>query len=133
MQKQISKPKAFARKHLTPSLVLCGLLGGFINGLVGAGAGIVFVFVLRYLFSEGGADGERDIFALSLSAVFFVTLFSVFFYLANGNMHISSASSLILPAALGGLAGAVLLGKINTALLRAVFAVLIIYSGFSMM
>ena len=126
------RTKNFFCRHKAAALIACGLAGGFINGLLGAGSGIIFVFFLNYLFGDGGADAQRDVFALSLGAVFFITLFSVVFYALNGQSAITEASPYILPAVTGGLVGAALLGKINVTLLKVIFAAVIIYSGISM-
>ena len=127
------KVRGFLRRHRAASLIVCGLIGGFINGLLGAGSGIVFVFFLSFLFGGDGEETQKDAFALSLGAVFFITLFSVFFYALNGQSSITAASPYVLPAVLGGLAGAMLLGRINVILLKLIFACIIIYSGISML
>ncbi len=133
MKNTLSRLRSTARAHLVFSLCLCGVLGGFINGLLGAGSGIIFIFVLSFLFSGEGEKDERDIFSLSLGAVFFVTLFSVFFYAIDGKVDFAAASSYIMPAIAGGLAGAFLLGKINTLLLKVIFSAIVIFSGLSML
>ena len=132
MKNILAKIKRTARAHLIPSLCICGLAGGFINGLLGAGSGIIFIYALSFLFSGDGETEKNDVFALSLGAVFFVTLFSVFFYAAAGKVSFADASSYVLPALAGGFTGALLLGRVSNFLLSAIFSVIIIFSGISM-
>ena len=132
MHTRKEKVKELLRRYKAAALAFCGLVGGFINGLLGAGSGIVFVFFLSFLFGDGSEDTQKDVFALSLGSVFFITLFSVIFYALRGQSAISQASPYILPAVTGGLVGAALLGRINVTLLKVIFAVVTIYSGFLM-
>ncbi len=133
--------REYVKKHRTAALVLCGLTGGAVNGLLGAGSGIVFIFFLSFIYGNknGKADTEteeqtqKDVFSLSLGAVFFITLFSVLFYAIHGSGRILDASPYILPAVTGGLVGAVLLSKINATWLKVIFAFVIIYSGINML
>ncbi len=132
MKNAIKNLRVLSQKHLHLSLLVIGVLGGFLNGLLGAGSGIIFIFALSFLFSDDICKEESDIFALSLGAVFFVTLFSVFFYAMEGKINLSAVSPYIIPAVLGGFAGAVLLGKISSFYLKAVFSLIITVSGFIM-
>ncbi len=133
MQKLTQRFINAARSHIFLSLVICGALGGFLNGLLGAGSGIIFIFALNILFSDKDEKPQQEIFALSLGAVFFVTLFSVFFYAVNGNLRFAEASPFIVPAAVGGLIGAVLLERLDPSVLKLIFSIVIIYSGITML
>ena len=84
-------------------LLSAGLAAGFLNGILGAGG------------------------------VLPVTLLSAILYAADGRMDFPSVTPLVLPAVLGGTAGALLLGRINTKLLKKLFALLVIWSGISML
>ena len=66
MKAFIENIKRHARAHLLLSLCLCGAAGGFLNGLLGAGSGIIFIFALSALLSEDGEKEQKDIFTLSL-------------------------------------------------------------------
>lgn len=113
-------------------LAATGAAAGFLNGLLGAGGGIVLIYALTALNPDKTADGVRDNFAATIACVLPVTLLSAFLYARDGRMDFSAVTPLILPALLGGLAGALLLGKINTVLLKRLFALLVIYSGINM-
>jgi len=114
-------------------LLTAGLAAGFLNGLLGAGGGILLVYALSAMNPDKTPDGVRDNFAATIAAVLPVTLFSAILYAADGRMDISAVTPLVIPAVLGGLAGAWLLSRINTKLLKKLFAVLVIYSGIRML
>lgn len=120
-----------AKKRLI-LLAATGAAAGFLNGLLGAGGGIVLIYALSALNPDKSPDGVRDNFAATIACVLPVTLLSAFLYAADGRMDFSAVTPLVLPALLGGLVGACFLGKINTVLLKKLFALLVIYSGVSM-
>ena len=78
------------------------------------------------------ADGVRNVFAATLSAVIPITALSACLYGTVSAADMSEMAPLILPAMAGGVIGALLLGKIPTAILKKIFAVLVLYSGISM-
>ncbi len=114
-------------------LLTAGTAAGFLNGLLGAGGGILLVFALSAMNPDKSPEGVRDNFAATIAAVLPVTLFSAILYASDGRMDFSAVTPLILPAVLGGAAGAWLLSRINTNLLKKLFAVLVIYSGIRML
>lgn len=114
-------------------LLAAGFAAGFLNGLLGAGGGILLVYALSAMNPDKTPDGVRDNFAATIAAVLPVTLFSAILYGIDGRMDISAVTPLVIPAALGGLSGAWLLSRINTKLLKKLFAVLVIYSGIRML
>jgi uncharacterized membrane protein YfcA len=111
-------------------LPLVGIAAGAVNGLVGSGAGIVLIYALRLLYPK---RAERELFALSLSTVFFITLSSALFYGADGRYRLTDFMPYALPAALGGFVGSLVLARINTAVLKKVFCGILIISGFLML
>ncbi len=114
-------------------LLSIGCGAGFLNGLLGAGGGILLVYALSAINPDKSPEGVRDNFAATIAAVLPVTLLSAILYAADGRMDFASVTPLIVPALLGGTAGAWLLGRINTNLLKKLFAVLVIYSGIRML
>ncbi len=111
-------------------LCLIGIAAGTVNGLLGSGAGIVLIYALRAIYPE---MGERELFTLSLCTVFFLTLSSALFYGADGRYSFADFLPYAVPAAAGGLAGSLILARINTALLKKVFCGLLIISGILML
>ncbi len=113
-------------------LAAVGAAAGFLNGLLGAGGGIILIYAFSALNPDKTEDGVRDNFAATIACVLPVTLLSAFLYAADGRMDFTAVTPLVLPAVLGGFAGAMLLGTINTVLLKKLFALLVIYSGINM-
>lgn len=109
-----------------------GLLAGVINGLLGAGGGILITYFLSYLLRRQHTE-KNDIFAHALLTMLPISAVSFAVYLIRGYVKLEvSLIYLILPAALGGLLGAYLLKKIKFKIVRLLFIGLVIYSGFTM-
>lgn len=112
--------------------VLLGIAGGvsgFLSGLLGAGGGMVALFALALLRPEVDA---RDRFAATICAVLPMTLVSAVFYLMRDSMLLSDAAPYLLPGAIGGLIGALMLGKLPMKWIRIILAAILLISGFSM-
>ena len=107
-------------------LILGGTLAGFINGLLGAGGGIIIVFLLSKLLKE---SDPKDVFANALCVMLPLSLVSCAIYTSNGAVSFEGFSIFIIPAILGGLLGGALLCKINTYFLKKLFAALVAVSG----
>ena len=118
--------KAFL-KYL-PLLVLLGLGAGLLNGLLGAGGGILIVMGLRALFGKK-VPNSKSFYATSIAVMMPLSLFSVWQYARNGHLPTVSINSLVLPALLGGALGALLLRLITPRLLARIFALVVLISG----
>ena len=118
-------------------LVVGGLAAGFINGLLGAGGGILLVFLLGALLpssdTEAHVPDKRDIFANALASMLPVTAVSVISYAARGNIHLERAEVFVFPAILGGLLGAFLLDKLRFSAVKHLFSFIVIASGIAML
>lgn len=114
-----------------PVLLLCGAAAGLINGLLGAGGGVILVFVLAAALGRE-ADG-RDIYATALAVTLPVTLFSVWRYAEAGALDLTGFARFLLPAVIGGAVGGWLLDRINVKLTKRIFAGIVIVSGLSML
>jgi uncharacterized membrane protein YfcA len=112
-------------------LAVFGLGAGFVNGLLGAGGGVLLVFCLAPFF-HGKENGQRDIFANALAVTFPVSLVSAVSYATSGRFSLDGFAHYLIPCAIGGVFGAFLLGKLNVKILKTVFAVLVIFSGIYM-
>ena len=119
-------------------LVAVGALAaGIINGLLGAGGGIILIFVLAPALGNLYENGDefykrRDLMATSLSVMLPVSAVSAFRYGLNGMLDWEYISRIILPAILGGLLGGILLDKLKESFIMKLFAFLVIYSGIAM-
>ena len=117
-------------------LAAAGLLAGLLNGLLGAAGGILLAAVLPRLLSETSppAIERRDILATVTAVMLPVSGVSWLFYLRSGIRPPGEfLPLLILPAFLGGLTGALLLGRIPDRILRKLFAALVVASGLRML
>ncbi len=110
-------------------LLICGILSGVIGGLFGTGGGILTVFLLSRILKDRKDIDRKDIFAMTILIVSIMSLSSLALYWKNGSVCAEDITPTLFPAALGGLCGAFLLDKINTALLNRIFAILILYAG----
>ena len=123
---------------------LVGLSAGLLNGLLGAAGGILLVATLPRLTPPAalypsahplGEDHERrDILAIALSVMLPVSAVSGIFYWVGGiRPSPTLLLSLVVPAALGGLVGARLLGRLPDRLLRKIFAAVVVIAGLRML
>ncbi|MBQ8208691.1 MAG: sulfite exporter TauE/SafE family protein [Clostridia bacterium] len=112
-------------------LALGGLFGGLANGLLGAGGGIIMTFVLERIMTEEEMPA-RDIFANVIAATLPISIFSTIIYGIRGDLQTDRFSIFVIPAVIGGLAGAYLLSRISTKWLKRIFAILVIWSGIYM-
>ncbi|MBQ8164139.1 MAG: sulfite exporter TauE/SafE family protein [Clostridia bacterium] len=103
-------------------------LAGGVNGFMGTGGGIVFVYTLKYLTD----NDEKDNFATTLCAILPLSLISIWVYAKNSNIDIEMIRKLTLPAIFGGAVGALITDKIKKKYLNLIFAALVIYSGMCM-
>lgn len=110
-------------------LVLVGFLSaGVINGLFGTGGGILLV----WLFTNVLKANAKDAFAQSLLTVIPMSVVSGLLYRTAGSFALGDTLPYLLPAALGGLAGACFTDRCNPRLLKIIFSSLVVYSGVRM-
>ena len=113
-------------------LAAAALMAGLINGLLGAGGGIVAVWALGRVLSEHMTD-RRDAFANALLIMLPLSAVSLGAYGLRGQLAGVNTFSLLLPAIAGGFCGALILDHINVKWLKIIFAVIVVYSGFTML
>ncbi|MBQ2767943.1 MAG: sulfite exporter TauE/SafE family protein [Clostridia bacterium] len=113
------------------AILLCGFTAGIMNGLLGAGGGIILIFVLRSVL--GTETDGRDVYATALAVTLPITLLSALRYHAAGQLSLPSFLPLALPAIIGGIVGAVLLDRINAGITKRIFAAIVIFSGLNML
>ncbi len=109
--------------------IAVGLGAGIINGLLGTGGGILIIFASSLLFPS---LSKKDIFATSIASILPMSVVSAASYLQNGSFELKDCLIYILPAAVGGIAGAILLDKIKIPLLKKIFAAMVIWAGITM-
>ncbi len=135
-----------ARSHIRSwvALVALGCGAGLLNGLLGAAGGILLVLLLPRLHPPtvlyppavplGEAHERRDLLAAAMAVMIPVSVLSSVFYAVSGiRPSWETVTVLILPALLGGIIGARLLGRLPEVLLRKLFAALVVVSGVRML
>ncbi len=115
-----------------------GFASGTVNGLLGAGGGILLVLMLPKIFKKYGLSGGtamegRDFYATALAIMLPASVVSAVMYFSRGNVpHPSTLALLAVPSVVGGYIGAVLLGRLNAVLIKKIFSALVIFAGFRM-
>ena len=105
-----------------------GLFAGAVNGLLGAGGGILIVFGLSPLLGQD-KEAKRDVFANALAVMFPVSIVSLIGYIAAGRVSLDGFYEYLIPCAIGGFVGALLLDRIKISFVQKLFAVIVIWSG----
>lgn len=112
------------RSYKKLSMPLTGILCGAMNGLFGSGGGLIAVPCLEKSdFDVKQAHAS----AIALTSVF--SLISCVSYSISGNLNFSEAIKYIPGGLLGALAGALIMKRIDPALLKRIFGLVMIYSG----
>ena len=128
-------PTAYSARAKNAFLILGGLAAGFMNGLLGAGGGILLVFIMNAMILRHGTSTDvdnRDILANALASMLPVTAVSVISYATRGALPKEDLSFFLIPAIIGGVGGAWLLDRMNATLVRTIFAIIVIFSGIAM-
>ena len=117
------------RNFLTVCLLwLLGLLSGLLNGLLGAGGGIILVAGLRTIYKEKLPD-PHSVYVSAIAVMLPLSALSAWRYAGAGHMPSAPLYTLLLPALAGGAAGALLLRRLTPRVLARLFAAVVLVSG----
>ena len=109
-----------------------GALSGLINGLLGAGGGIIITYYLSHILSDE-KKSENGVFANAVATMLPISAASLFLYLFKGYIYFNNTLLSLLPSALiGGILGAFLLTKLKLKIVKLIFSILITVSGLMM-
>ncbi len=113
--------------------IIIGVLAGFVNGVLGAGGGIIALLALQRLLGSTD-DCKHDAFANALFIMLVLSAVSLLTYVKGNKLDNSGELilSLVIPALLGGAVGAFLQNRFDIKILKLIFSVVIIYSGIRM-
>jgi len=114
-------------------LILAGAAAGFLNGLLGAGGGILLVYAFSALNRNPDSSTVRDNFAATAACVLPMSALSLSFHASFSSLPQAFTPVLLLPAAAGGICGAFLLEHIRTDRLKQIFALLLLIAGTRML
>lgn len=106
-------------------LVLAGGLAGAVNGLFGAGGGMILVPLLTLLGMK-----DEDIFPASVSIIFPICFVSLGFTMLSGPLPHLDALPYLIGGLLGGLLSAKTGNKIPVKWLHRFLGILILWGGF---
>lgn len=101
-----------------------GVIIGVINGLLGAGGGLLAVPLLKLSGMK-----QQDAHANAVAVILPIALMSAGLYLFKGSVGIKDAIPYIPTGVLGSVIGTVVLKKISPILLRAIFGGFMIYAS----
>ena len=123
------------KRKKAKDFILCasvGILAGFINGFLGAGGGLILLWILGRMNPEKGEDAVRDNFASVVLVVLLLSVVSSVTYSHTASLDTTSLLFLALPGMIGGIAGAYLTDRLNTKIIKLAFSVLIVIAGINM-
>ncbi len=111
------------------ALILTGLTAGFVNGLFGAGGGVITVLILTAVLKNEKKTAHATTVAvmLALSAV------SIFFYARNGSVDLKASLWCAAGGLFGGMVGAYLLKKLPAVWISRIFGILMLVSAWRML
>ncbi len=101
-----------------------GLLIGFVNGLLGAGGGMLAVPILERSNLE-----KKKAHASAVAVIMPLSLLSAVLYLINGSVTVGDAVKYIPWGLLGAAVGTFLLKKLPDKWIRRLFAIFMIWAG----
>lgn len=114
-------------------LGICGVAAGVINGLLGAGSGVLIAYALGAISPQMRAD-SRTLFANATAIILPISLVSTVSYAIRGTLPLTAElGRYLLPGLLGGFAGAWLLGRLPEAVIRRIFGGVVLISGLIML
>ncbi|MBS4539638.1 sulfite exporter TauE/SafE family protein [Clostridium sp. D2Q-11] len=112
----------------TLSLVVIGLITGLVNGLFGAGGGMLIVPSLIYIIHLE----EHKAHATAITVILPLCITSTYIYFRNDLINFNIALFVAIGSTIGGYIGARLLKHVPNKILRKAFSILIIYISLRM-
>lgn len=107
------------------AIVIAGFCAGAVNGLLGAGGGMILVPMLTML-----TDLEpREIFPSSISIILPICLVSLAHTAVHGTIDLSTASPYLIGSAVGGLLAGIFGKRIPVSWLHKGLGLLIVWGG----
>ncbi len=110
------------KKLLKPTIL--GLGVGFINGVFGAGGGMLAVPILK---SEGLS--QKSAHANAVAVILPITVLSAVLYLVKGSVSLADSLAFIPTGLIGSVIAAFALQKFSNKWLQKIFAAFMIYAG----
>ena len=110
------------KKYLKPSLM--GVAVGIVNGVFGAGGGMIAVPLLK----QNGLD-QKSAHANAVAVILPITVISAVLYLVKGTVAFADSVAFIPTGVIGSVVATFVLQKFSNKLLQKIFAIFMIYAG----
>ncbi len=110
-------------------LILTGIVSGFVNGLFGAGGGVISVLALTYFLKTE----KKKAHATTVIVILAFSIVSIFTYGFKDNIDFNLSLISGIAGAVGGFLGAWLLKKIPTKYVGKIFGILMLLSSWRML
>ena len=112
--------------------MLIGTLAGAINGILGAGGGILITYHLSHTLNKEEKK-QNGVFANAVATMLPISLSSLIIYFTKGKVPLNSSFfKIAICAPIGAIAGAILLTKLKLKTVKLIFSSLIIVCGIMM-
>ena len=112
------------KKHKNLILCIGGMAVGIVNGLLGAGGGMLAVPLLK----KSGLT-TKESHSNAIGVILPLSIFSAFLYLTSGRVKIMDAAAYIPGGLIGAIIGTKLLKIIPAKMLKKLFAAFMIWAG----
>lgn len=112
------------KKKINFKALLLGVAVGLVNGVFGAGGGMLAVPILK----SNGLN-QKSAHANAVAVILPITVISAILYLIKGNVALSDSFSFIPTGLIGSVIATFMLQKFSNKLLQKIFAVFMIYAG----
>lgn len=113
------------RNKTTLMIVLCGAAAGAVNGLFGAGGGMILVPLLTWLTDLK----DNEIFPSSVAIIAPLCIVSLFLTVNENSFPWGSLIPYLIGSTAGGILAGLLSKKISTKLLHKLLGILILWGG----
>lgn len=113
------------KKKLYP---IWGLFAGILNGLLGAGGGLLIVPILEKYDLE-----QRSIHATSVCIILPICILSTIIYLIKGQVTFNDALPYLPFSIIGSIIGSFILSKINQNFLRKLFGIFMLWAAIQLL
>lgn len=110
------------KNYLKPSLM--GVAVGIVNGVFGAGGGMIAVPLLK----QNGLD-QKSAHANAVAVILPITVISAVLYLVKGTVAFADSIAFIPTGVIGSVVATFVLQKFSNKLLQKIFAIFMIYAG----
>ncbi len=110
------------------AIIIAGLMIGVVNGLFGAGGGMITVPCLTYIC---GLDEKRS-HATAIAIILPLCLISTIVYGVSNTFDVSIIIPTVIGVTIGSIIGALLLKKMSNNALSTLFYALMLFAGFKM-